>query len=81
MIDSFCFYPVKVPTLRYKNNSSRLEKVISKNDYGIRAKENMTQEKLTLYTPKSAEMMAEESRLIKLLTLVGDKLNERFPTF
>ena len=36
LIDSFCFYPVKVGTIHYKNNSSRLEKVISKNDYGIR---------------------------------------------
>ena len=26
-------------------------------------------------------MAADEQRLIKLLTLVGDKLNERFPTF
>ena len=41
----------------------------------------MSQDKLRLYSPKSAEVLAEESRSIKLLTLVGDKLNERFPTF
>ena len=69
-IDSFNFYPVKVDQIHFKNDSNEMTYIMTSNAKGSLA-ESGTQ---ALWQQKSEE----EKRLLKLLSLVSFKINERF---
>jgi len=71
-IDLFNFYPVKVGKLRYKNDSNEVTYVMNS---GLKGSKN---ERGEIVLPKAPPKTIEEKKLIKLLALVSDKMNERF---
>ena len=69
-IDAFNFYPVRVSQLHYKNTSNDMTYVMTSN-----TKQSLTEKDPS---PPWQDKNEEEKRLIKLLSLVSMKINERF---
>jgi Ca2+-binding EF-hand superfamily protein len=70
-IDGFNFYPLKVCSIRQKNDSNEMTYIMSSNTVGSLA-EKAKPETLWQNKPEA------ERRLLKLLSLVSYKINERF---
>ena len=69
-IDGFNFSPVKVSNIHFKNGSTEMTYIMSSNTKGDLAEEDKT--------GKWQDKSDGEKRLIKLLSLVSFKINERF---
>ena len=73
-IDMFNFYPIKVHKVRYKNDSNELTYVMNSGTQG-------TKNDLGEYVHRKEIIRTEEElHMRKLLTLVSDKIRERFTT-
>lgn len=73
-IDMFNFYPIKVGSLRIKNDSNELTFVMNS---GMKGTKNERGERLALNSPFEKE--SEEQKYLKrLLSIVSDKIRERF---
>ena len=69
-IDGFNFSPVKVGQIHFKNGSTEMTYIMSSNAKGSLAEKSKT--------PQWHERNSGEKHLLKLLTLVSSKINERF---
>ena len=71
-IDMFNFYPLKVHKVRYKNDSDGLTYVMTSGTQG-------TKNEMGEYVLRKEVQRSEEEKYIrKLLTVVSDKIRERF---
>ena len=73
-IDLFNYYPVKVNKLRQKNDSNEMTYVMSS---GIHGTKNDRGEFIVYKNPEMKTRNAEEAHMLKLLSLVSDKIRER----
>jgi Ca2+-binding EF-hand superfamily protein len=73
-IDLFNFYPVKVNKLRSKNDSNELTYVMSSGTHGTK---NEAGEIVNNFS-KEESKTEDEKHLLKLLSLVSNKISERF---
>lgn len=74
-IDLFNYYPVRVHKVRYKNDSNELTYVMNSNTHGTQNERGeRVYEQVKCLSP-------EEAHLIKLLSVVSEKINERFTDF
>lgn len=69
-IDGFNFSPVKVGQIHFKNGSTEMTYIMSSNEKGSLAEKSKN--------PQWHERNTDEKHLLKLLTLVSSKINERF---
>ena len=69
-IDGFNFSPVKVGQIHFKNGSTEMTYIMSSNAKGSLAEADKN--------PKWHERNTDEKHLLKLLSLVSSKINERF---
>lgn len=74
-IDLFNYYPVKVNKLRQKNDSNEMTYVMSS---GIHGTKNDRGEFVVYQNPEMKTRNVEEAHMLKLLSLVSDKIRERF---
>ena len=74
-IDMFNFYPIKVGSLRNKNDSNELTFVMNS---GVHGTKNERGERLP--TNKTSPKVTDEEKkyLLRLLAIVSDKIRERF---
>lgn len=69
----FNFYPIKVHKVRHKNDSNELTYVMNS---GVHGTKNDRGETIQKHSPKA--LTEDERYMVKLLSLVSDKIRERF---
>ena len=74
-IDLFNYYPVKVNKLRSKNDSNEITYVMSS---GVHGTKNERGEFVVYNNQETDKKTDEETHMLKLLSLVSDKIRERF---
>ncbi len=74
-IDLFNYYPVKVNKLRSKNDSNELTYVMTSGMHGTKNERG----EFVIHSSENSNLKsAEEAHMLKLLSLVSDKIRERF---
>jgi hypothetical protein len=74
-IDLFNYFPVKVSKIRHKNDSHLITYIMNSGIHGTR------NERGELILPKPDPKTEKERHLIELLSLVSDKIRERWTNF